>query len=113
VHILLFHFNGILLRLFILTELVALTSDSRLVIIEGLSLCMALRSARTHIAHGERSAEELSNMLQLNAQQLQLERVAQFNDFQLDGLARIAAFDQYTGAYFAGGRTVSQRREGN
>ena len=83
-----------------------LTAESKLVVIEGLSLCVALRTARTHIAHGDRSPEELSNIIQLNAQQLRLDNLRKVNDLQIGGLTKQANFDQYTGAFFAGGRNV-------
>jgi hypothetical protein len=44
-------------------ELSILTAESRLIVIEGLSLFFALGTARMQIAHGERKAEELSTIL--------------------------------------------------
>lgn len=84
-----------------------MTGESKLIVVEGLSLCVALRTARRNIAHGERSAEELSEILQLNSQQLQINKLRRINDVLLAGLSRFDAFDQYLNAFYAGGRKVN------
>lgn len=87
-------------------ELVLLTADSRLIAIEGLSLCVALRAACVYISTGERTAKELSSVLQLNAQQFNLYNINGVNDVLSTGITQVCAFDQYIGAFMAGGRSV-------
>lgn len=85
-----------------------LTADSRLIAIEGLSLCVALRAASVYISTGERTAQELSTVLQLNAQQFNLHNIRCVNDVLLTGITEVSAFDQYIGAFLAGGRKVCE-----
>ena len=83
-----------------------MTADSTLVAIEGLSFCVALRAASVYISTGERTAKELSTVLQLNAQQFNLHNIKGVNDVLLAGITEVSAFDQYIGAFLAGGRSV-------
>ena len=76
-------------------------------VIEGLSLFTTLRSARAQIANGQRSHEEISLLVQMNAHQLQLDRLSCVNDVQIGALTKPAEFDQYMGAFFVGGRNVN------
>nr|CAD2205693.1 unnamed protein product [Meloidogyne enterolobii] len=92
-------------------ELVLLTADSRLIAIEGLSLCVALRAACVYISTGERTAKELSSVLQLNAQQFNLYNINGVNDVLSTGITQVCAFDQYIGAFMAGGRSEPVTRE--
>nr|CAD2155196.1 unnamed protein product [Meloidogyne enterolobii] len=92
-------------------ELVLLTADSRLMALEGLSLCVALRAACVYISTGERTAKELSSVLQLNAQQFNLYNINGVNDVLSTGITQVCAFDQYIGAFMAGGRTEPVTRE--
>ena len=75
--------------------------------LEGLSLCVALRAACVYISTGERTAKELSSVLQLNAQQFNLYNINGVNDVLSTGITQVCAFDQYIGAFMAGGRSVS------
>ncbi|KAL7078296.1 hypothetical protein ACQ4LE_002037 [Meloidogyne hapla] len=92
-------------------ELILLTADSRLIAIEALSLCVALRAASVYISTGERTAQELSTVLQLNAQQFNLHNIRDVNDVLSAGITEVSAFDQYIGAFLAGGRTEPVTRE--
>jgi hypothetical protein len=49
---------------------------------------------------------DLNKIIQLNAQQLQLDKLKEVNDFQMAGLTKLPAFDQYVSAFFSGGRKV-------
>lgn len=57
--------------------------------------------------------EEICGHLQLNASQLQLDRLQNVGDLQVVGFARPDTFDQYMSAFYTAGREVSVgEREG-
>ena len=78
-------------------ELVFL-SRSRLAVIEGHSLFTTLRLAKGQIARGDKSVEEVSTTLELNAKTLKLSSLSRVSDFQIAGPKKPSTFEQYSTA---------------
>ncbi|KAI1721597.1 rab3 GTPase-activating protein non-catalytic subunit [Ditylenchus destructor] len=76
-------------------ELAILTAESKLIVIEGLSLFTTLKTARNQMARMERTVEEISSLLQLNCHCLELDRLRRVHEFQMLGLIKPGSFDQY------------------
>lgn len=76
----------------------AFLSRSQFIVIEGISLFNTLRSARTQIARGEKSLDEVATTLQLNARIMRVDSLSNIFDFTIIGLKKPSCFEQYSTA---------------
>jgi hypothetical protein len=64
-------------------------------VMEGMSLFSVLKSARSEIARGKRTLEEINNDLAINAHCIQLGSLRKAYDIQLLGIGKPCLFDQH------------------
>lgn len=76
----------------------AFLSRSQLIVIEGQSLFNTLRLARSQIARGDKSLEEVATTLQLNARIMKVQSLNNIFDFTVIGLKKPGSFEQYSTA---------------